>query len=50
MGVLEHRTLHQSPISVASLHARPEPMSGTRDCPMLVEESPAPYYIMVEYS
>ena len=50
MGVLERRELHPSPISVASSPAPPEPMSGTRDRPMLVEESPAPHYIMVEDS
>ena len=50
IGVLEHRPLHHSPISVASSPAPPEPMSGTRDRPMLVEESPAPHYIMVEDS
>ena len=48
--MLEHRPLHRSPISVASSPAPPEPMSGTRDRPMLVEESPAPHYIMVEDS
>ena len=48
--VLEHRALHHSPISVASSPAPPEPMSGTRDRPMLVEEFPAPHYIMVEDS
>ena len=50
IGVLEHRPLHHSPISVASSPAPPEPMSRTRDRPMLVEESPAPHYIMVEDS
>ena len=50
IGVLEHRPLHQSPISVASSPAPPQPMSGTRDRPMLVEESPAPHHIMVEDS
>ena len=50
IGVLEHRPLHHSPISVASSPAPPEPMSGTRDRPMLVEESPVPHYIMVEDS
>ena len=50
IGVLEHRPLHHSPISVASSPAPPEPMSGTRDRPMLVEESQAPHYIMVEDS
>ena len=50
IGVLEHRPLHHSPISVASSPAPLEPMSGTRDRPMLVEESPAPHYIMVEDS
>ena len=48
IGVLEHRPLHYSRISVASLLALPEPMSGTRNCPMLVEQSPAPHYIVVE--
>ena len=50
IGVLERHELHHSPISVASSPAPPEPMSGTRDRPMLVEESPAPHYIMVEDS
>ena len=50
IGVLEHRPLHHSPISVASSPAPPEPMSGTRKGPMLVEESPAPHYIMVKDS
>ena len=50
IGVLEHRPLHHSPISGASSPAPPEPMSGTRDRPMLVEESPGPHYIMVEDS
>ena len=50
IGVLEHRPLHHSTISVASSTALPEPMSGTRDRRMLVEESPAPHYIMVEDS
>ena len=50
IGVLEHLPLHHSPIFVASLPAPPEPMSGTRGRPMLVEESPAPHYIMVENS
>ena len=48
--MLERRALHHSPISVASWPALPEPMSGTRDRPMLVEESPGPQYIMVEDS
>ena len=48
--MLEHRPLHRSPISVASLPAWPEPTSGTSDRPMLVEEFPAPNYIMVEES
>ena len=43
IGVLEHRPLHHSPFSVASPPAPPEPLSGTRNCPMLVEESPAPH-------
>ena len=43
IGVLEHRPLHQSLISVASSPAPPEPMSGTRNRPMLEEESPAPH-------
>ena len=50
IGVLERHELHHSPISVASSPAPLEPMSGTRDRPMLVEESPAPHYIMVEDS
>ena len=50
MGVLERHELHNSPISDASSPAPPEPMSGTRDHPILVEESPAPHYIMVEDS
>ena len=50
IGVLERHELHHSPISVASLPAPPEPMSGIRDRPMLVEETPAPHYIMVEDS
>ena len=50
IGVLEHWPLHHSPLSVASSPAPPEPMSGTKDRPMLVEESPAPHYIMVEDS
>ena len=48
--MLERHDLHHSPISVALSPAPPEPMSGTRDRPMLVEESPAPHYIMVEDS
>ena len=48
--MLERHQPHPSPISVASLPPPPEPMSGTRDRPMLVEESPAPDYIMVEDS
>ena len=50
IGVLECHELHHSPIYLASSPAPPEPMSGTRDCPMLVEESPAPHYITVEDS
>ena len=50
IGVLEHRPLYHSPISVASLPAPPDPMSGTRNRPMLVEESPAPHYVVVEDS
>ena len=50
IGVLERHELHHSPISVASSPAPPEPMSGTRDRPMLVEESPPPHYITVEDS
>ena len=50
IGVQERHELHHSPISVASSPAPLETMSGTRDCPMLVEESPAPHYIMVEDS
>ena len=48
IGVLERRARHHSPISVASSPA--VPMSGTRDRPMLVEESPEPHYIVVEDS
>ena len=48
--VVERRELHHSPISVALSPARPGPMSGTRICPLLVDESPAPHYIMVEDS
>ena len=50
IGVLERRALHHSPFSVASSPAPPEPMSRTRDRPVLVEDSPAPHYIMVEDS
>ena len=50
MGVLERRAVHHSPISGASSPAPTKPMSGTRDHPMLVEESLAPHYIMVEDS
>ena len=50
IGVLERRALHHSPISVASSPTPPDPISGTRDRPMLVEESRAPHYIMVEDS
>ena len=50
IGVLERHELHHSPISVSSSPAPPEPMSGTRDRPMLVEDSPAPHYITVEDS
>ena len=50
IGVLERHELHHSPISVASSPAPPEPMSGTRDRPMLVEDSPVPHYITVEDS
>ena len=50
IGVLERHELHHSPISVALSPAPPEPMSGTRDRPMHVEESPAPHYIMVQDS
>ena len=50
IGVLQRHELHHSPISVASSAAPPDPMSGTRDRPMLVEESPAPHCIMVEDS
>ena len=48
--MLERRALHHSSISVASSPTPPEPMFGTRNRPMLVEESPAPQYIMVEDS
>ena len=50
IGVLECRALHHSPISVASSPALPEPVSGTRNRPMLVEKCPAPHYIMLEES
>ena len=50
IGVLDCRALHHSPVFVASLPAPPEPLSGTRDPPVGVEESPAPHYIMVEDS
>ena len=46
--MLGRRELYQSPISVASSPAPPQPMSGTRERPMLVKESPAPHYIMAE--
>ena len=48
--MLEHRPSHHSPISVASSPAPPEPMSGTRYRPMLVDQSPVPHYIMGEDS
>ena len=48
--MLERRALQHSPISVASSPAPPEPMSGTRDRPMLVDKSRAPHFIMVEDS
>ena len=48
--MLERCALHHSPISVASSPALPEPMTGTMNRPVLVEESPAPHYIMVEDS
>ena len=47
IGVLERREHHHPAISVASTPAPPEPMSGSRDRPMLVGKSPAPHYIMV---
>ena len=50
IGVLKHRPLQHSPISIALSPAPPEAMSGTRDRPMLVDESPAPHYIVVEDS
>ena len=50
IGVLEHRPLHHFPTSVASSPAQAEPVSGTRNRPMLVEESLVPRYIMVEDS
>ena len=50
IGVLERHELHHSPISVASSPAPSEPMSGTWDRPMVVEESPAPHYIIVQDS
>ena len=48
--MLEHRHLHHSPFSAALSLASPEAMSGTKNRPMLVEESPAPHHIMVEDS
>ena len=48
--MLERHEIHHSPISFASSPTPPEPMLGTRARPMLVEESPAPHYIMVEDS
>ena len=50
IGVLECHELHHFPLSVASSPAPSEPMSWTKNRPMLVEESPAPDYIMVEDS
>ena len=50
IGVLERHELHHSPISVTLLPAPSEPISGTRHRPMLVDESPAPHYIIVEDS
>ena len=50
IGVLERRELHHSPTSGAWSLALPEPMSGTRNRPMVVEESLAPHYIMVQDS
>ena len=50
IGSLECHELHRSPISVASSPAPSELMSWTKNRPMLVEESPAPHYIMVEDS
>ena len=46
--MLERHEPYHSPVSVASSPAPPEPMSGTRDRTMLVEESLARNYIMVE--
>ena len=48
--MLERHELHHSPISVPSLPAPPDPMSGTRERSMLEEEFPAPHDIMVEDS
>ena len=48
--MLEHHELHHSPFPVASSPSPPEPMSAIRDRPMLVEESPAPHYIMLQES
>ena len=48
--MLERHELHHSPTSVASSPAPPEPMSGTRDHLMLVEESQVPHYIMAKDS
>ena len=50
IGVLEDRPRHHSHISVAPSPAPPEPMSRTRNHPMLVEESPAPHYTVVQDS
>ena len=50
IGMLERREPHHSPISVVSLRAPPEPMSGTKNRPLLVEESLGPHYIIVEDS
>ena len=50
IGVLERHEHHHPPIAVAWSPAPPEPMSVTRDRPMLVDESPMPHPIMVEAS
>ena len=48
--MLERHELHHSPISISLSPAPSGPMSGTRNWPMLVRESPPPQYIIVEYS
>ena len=48
--MLECHELHDFALSVALSPAPSAPMSWTKNRPMLVEESPAPQYIMVEDS